>query len=53
VKMFKRRLGASHLCDSLKMTTFWRTHRSDDGASTHLRNVGLLIRDYTVLYPRR
>jgi hypothetical protein len=25
----------------------------DDGGSTHLRNVGLLQRDYTALHPRR
>jgi hypothetical protein len=28
-------------------------HRPDDGGSTHLWNVGLLKRDYTVLHPRR
>jgi hypothetical protein len=28
-------------------------HRSDDGGSTHLWNVGLLQRDYTTLYPRQ
>jgi len=29
------------------------THRPDDGRSSHLRNVVLLLRDYTVLWPRR
>jgi hypothetical protein len=28
-------------------------HRPDDGGSTHLRNVGLLKRDYTALHLRR
>jgi hypothetical protein len=28
-------------------------HQGDDGGSTHLRNVGLLQRDYMALYPRR
>jgi hypothetical protein len=25
----------------------------DDGGSTHYKNIGLLKRDYTALYPRR
>jgi hypothetical protein len=33
---------------SMKMTDF-----CDDGDSTHPWNVGLLLRDYTMLYPRR
>jgi hypothetical protein len=28
-------------------------HRPDDGGSTHLWNVGLLQKEYTLLYPRR
>jgi len=29
------------------------THRSDDGGSTHLWNVGQHLLDYTVVHPRR
>jgi hypothetical protein len=29
------------------------THRPDDGASKHLRNIGTLLLDYTVQEPRR
>jgi hypothetical protein len=32
------------------MTAFWEL---DDGGSTYPWNVGLLLRDYTTLYPRR
>jgi hypothetical protein len=28
-------------------------HHPDDGGSTRLRNVGLLLPDYTALYPRK
>jgi hypothetical protein len=30
-----------------------RTNRPDDGGSSHLRNVGQLLRVYTAQYPRR
>jgi hypothetical protein len=29
------------------------THRPDDGGSKHLRKVGKLLPDYTVLQPRK
>jgi hypothetical protein len=29
------------------------THRPDDGNSKHLRNVGVLLQEYTAEYPRK
>jgi hypothetical protein len=51
---------------SMKTTAFWdiapcslvevarhQRSRPDDGGSTHLKNIGQLLRDFTAQYPRR
>jgi hypothetical protein len=41
IEVYRRFKGAYYL------------HRPDEGGSMHLRNVGIIQRDYMVMYPRR